>query len=219
MWQTGTTAIVYDDPLQPSVKIKQFRSAISKESMDHEVRMLRRAPPNICAALLHYEYPHLQLQRMDESLESFICRKQPSIEVLADIIDAVARKCMVFYASGMFHCDLMVKNVMLLYRTPQSDPLDFLIDLGISMIRNERLDALPRTPDSRDNEYDFCFFLYSCLCFCTYIFDDLYRHLSSFIPTIRRYFEKYHNNAQNHQWYLVGTLYKDLGWQITLAGS
>lgn len=224
MEQTGSTAVVYSDALNPSVKIKHLRGTLTREVMDREVFMLRSVPPNICASIVSYKYPEIQLQRMDESVAQFISRKQPPLETLIAIIDIVGKKCMILYARGIFHADLMLNNVMLLYRTPCADPMNFLIDVGISLFRNEHLEGLPRVPDSADKEYDFCYFLYSLLSWAKELFDRpafdaLYNHLSPFIPTIRRYFEKYHSSGRNHQWYRAGTLWKCLGWKISLEES
>lgn len=213
----GSTASVLTDALNSTVKVKYFNDTTSRVAADYEVRLMKACPPNICAPILHYEYPRLEMQKMDETLAAFITRKQPTIQILSGFIDNVARKCMVFYASGLFHCDLMLHNITLLYRTPQSTPLLFFVDSGISMLRYERDDGVPRKPDNCDAEYDFCFFLYSCLCYCTYLFDDLYTHISPFIPTLKRYFEHYHGNGRNHQWYRVGIVYQRLGWKIDLT--
>ena len=215
----GSTATVFDDVLNSSVKIKRFYSDMTKEVMDREVEMLRRVRPNICAPIVSYKYPHLRLQKMDESLTGFVMRKQPTLDVISRIIDDVSKFLIVMYADGMFHCDCTTNNVMLKYRTQQSEPLVFSIDVGISKFRNEYIVGLPRVPDSRDKEYDFMFFLYSCLHCCEYMLDELYEYISPFIEKMKYYFEKYHTNGRNHEWYRVGTLYKRFLWKISLEES
>lgn len=215
----GSTAVVYSDALNASVKTKHFRSNTNKETMDYEISMMRCCPPNLMAPFLHYEYPILQLQKMDESFHDLILRTRPPAHLLIPFFEDIARKCAIFYANQFFHCDLTTRNIMLLYRTPHAKPLIFFIDSGISMLRYDPRFNLPRIPDGADAEYDFCFFVYSCLCLYFYMFDDLYRYFSPFIPTVKRYFEKYHSNNRNHQWYVEGTAYKYLGWKIDLGAA
>ncbi len=224
MIEKGTTAIVYDNVLCANVKNKMLTNTADREIIDNEVAMICSMPNKIGVPLISYNYPHIQTQLMHETLTNFVVRKQPPLAVLVPMFNQVARYCAVLYAHGIFHCDLMTNNVMLFYRTPTASPILFFIDCGISYRYKLPVTVIsgkgaPRRPDADEAEYDFLFFMYSCLHCCAYLQPQLMAHYDSLMVRMRQCFEKYHNNGQNHQWNLVGTLYTRLCWKIGSSES
>lgn len=224
MNEKGTSAIVYDNVLCAGVKNKLLNDSSDREIIDHEVEMIRSMPNKIGVALISYNYPHIQTQQMHETLTKFVARKHPPFSVLKPLFNGIARYCAILYADGIFHCDLFTNNVMLFYRTPTGLPNRFFIDCGISYNYRKPssvvlIKGAPRTPDVEDHEYDFLFFMYSCLHCCSYLLEELMAHYDQLMVRMKVCFEKYHNNGRNHQWYLVGTLYIRLCWKIGLSES
>lgn len=219
MTERGTTAVVYDNVFAPNVKNKALAANADREVVDHEVLMICAMRNKIGVPLLSYAYPHIEIQLMHETLTAFVARKRPPLEVLLPIFNQVARHCAIMYSDGIFHCDLMTNNVIFFYRTPTAAPLGFFIDHGISYKYREphkvvHTKGAPRQPDADDGEYDFLFFMYSCLHCCWYLQAALMAHYEHLMVRMRRCFERYHNNGRNHQWYLVGTLCTHLCWKI-----
>lgn len=222
MNEKGSSALVYNNVLQPTVKNKEMNADSDRDIVNQEIDMILSIPNRIGVPLLRFDYPHIQMQKMDETFLAFVERKKPPLNVLLSMMNTVCRYCAILYASGIFHCDLMAKNVMLFYRTPTGSPLIFLIDYGLSYkiatgpptINGKRS---PRIVDVNDRDYDFMFFLYSCLHRCSYLMVELIEYYG--LQRLQHCFEKYHSNGRNHQWYREGTLYEHFGWRIDLAGS
>lgn len=224
MNEKGTSAIVYDNVLCSNIKTKEMKGGLEQEIVDQEVAMICMVPNKIGVALISYTYPHIQTQLMHETFTKFVIRKRPPLSVLLPIFNQISRYCTILHASGIFHCDLMTNNVMMFYRTPTSPPLFFFIDLGISYnYKNGKTliggKSAPRIVDPADKEYDFLFFMYSVLHCCPYLEKELFAHYEALMARMKGCFERYHNNGQNHQWYLVGTLCTRLCWKIGSSES